>query len=285
MNPTEALDLLQNKLTEHGLTARGWTGSLDHAERRFGICRPSKKEISLSRTLTSLNSQTEVLDTILHEIAHALAAIEYNENCGHDERWKTICRRIGARPERCYDDDLTVPNAPWVFAHRVTGEIFTHLHRKPKGDLSQIFIRGRKSETLGQLEIQPNPAFIEQPLSYLDQTNILTLQEKILTQLEPLAEELGITFSPAKSQYSPSQGLIGLNVAIKPNDGLTPEERQFRELAPLFGLSPENYRQRFQSGGQIFELIALKPRNRKYPLIGKNSKGTSYKFPLSVLAE
>lgn len=286
MNPAEALELLQSKLAEHGLTARGWTGSLDNAERRFGICRPARKEISISRTLTALNPEQEVLDTILHEIAHALAAIETGENCGHDDRWKAICRRIGARPERCYDgEEVNAPDAPWVLAHKETGEIFSHHHRKPKSDLAQTFIRGRKKETLGKLEVRPNPHFTAEPLQYFDRPTVLSLQEKLIAQLGPLARELGITLTAGKSQFSSSQATIGLRFEIECNDGLSPEERLFHETAPLFGLTFEDYRRVFQSGGEAFQLIALKPRNRKYPLIGENAQGTRYKFPLEVLSE
>lgn len=284
MHPAQALTLLESKLVEHGLAARGWTGALDNAERRFGICRPGRKEISLSRTLVSLNSEEEVLDTILHEIAHALAGIEHGDNCGHDERWQAICRRIGARPERCYDgEEVNAPDAPWVLAHKETGEIFFHHHRKPQNDLSQTFIRGRKAETLGQLEVRPNPHFTSEPVQFFDRPTILSLQEKILEQLGPLAEELAITLSPGKSQFSSSQATIGLRVEIESDDGLSPEERLFQQTAPLFGLTFEDYRRRFVSGGEVFELVALKPRNRKYPIIGQNAQGTSYKFPLEVL--
>jgi hypothetical protein len=46
---------------------------MDSAVRRFGTCRYSRKLITLSRQLIELNDQARVLDTILHEIAHALA--------------------------------------------------------------------------------------------------------------------------------------------------------------------------------------------------------------------
>lgn len=284
MKPAETLDLLHRKLDEHGLTERGWTGGLDHAERRFGVCRPAKKEITISRTLAALNPDEEVLDTILHEIAHALAAIEYRENCGHDERWKAICRRIGARPERCYDgEEINAPKAPWILIHRETGEVFSHHQRKPKLDLSQTFIRGRKAETLGQLELRPNPHFTETPIEYLDRGTVLSLQEKMIELLGPLAEEMGVTLTAGKSQFNSEKATIGIQVEIEKEDGLSAEERLFHELAPLFGLSPDDYQRQFVSGGELFELVALKPRNRKYPIIGKNAKGTNYKFPLEVL--
>lgn len=284
MNPNEALALLKEKMTEHGLSARGWTGSLDQAERRFGVCRPGRKEISISRPLCALNTDEEVCDTILHEIAHALAVIETGENCGHDERWKAICRRIGARPERCYDsDEVNSPDAPWVLAHRETGEIFSHYHKKPQHDLSQLFIRGRKKETQGQLEVLANPAFAGQPLEYFDRATILNLQQRILETLAPLGEELGIQITGGDSRFSASQASVAFSLALTPRDGLTAEQREFNQLAPAFGLTAEHYHHPLTRGGTRYRLIGFKPRNRKYPIIAENSEGTRYKLPLDAI--
>jgi hypothetical protein len=35
----------------------------------------------------------------------------------------------------------------------------------------------------------------------------------------------------------------------------------------------------------MYFLVALKPRNRKYPVIGENQNGACYKFPRNVLAD
>lgn len=34
-------------------------------------------------------------DTVLHEYAHAAAAILTGENCGHNRVWKAVCKKIG----------------------------------------------------------------------------------------------------------------------------------------------------------------------------------------------
>ena len=47
-------------------------------------------------------------DTILHEIAHAIAGVRN----GHNHVWKSVCRRIGADPKRL-DRTATVPPAPF----------------------------------------------------------------------------------------------------------------------------------------------------------------------------
>lgn len=100
MNPTTAFHLANELMTQHGL--QEWTFVWDRAKRRFGQCRYVEKQISLSRPLVALNSETQVRDTILHEIAHALAGAGH----GHSKHWKEVAASIGAEPHRCY--------GPWV---------------------------------------------------------------------------------------------------------------------------------------------------------------------------
>jgi len=112
-------------MREHGLA--GWRFAFDHARRRFGCCNFTRKTISLSRPLTLLNTEDEVRDTILHEIAHALTP-----RAGHGPAWRAMCVRIGAKPQRCYTEQQVVapPRRPaplqigcprcdwWVDRHR-----------------------------------------------------------------------------------------------------------------------------------------------------------------------
>jgi predicted SprT family Zn-dependent metalloprotease len=98
MNLYEAKDLALALMRQHGL--HGWTFRYDHARRRFGSCRYRQKVITLSRPLTFLNPEEQVRDTILHEIAHALAPDD-----GHGDKWRQRCREIGAKPARCYTDE------------------------------------------------------------------------------------------------------------------------------------------------------------------------------------
>lgn len=101
MDLTDARQLAVELMRQHGLS--GWMFCFDHARRRFGSCKPGRKQITLSRHLTFLNSPEQVRDTLLHEIAHALTPGD-----GHGSRWKAKCREIGANPKRCYDDTEVV---------------------------------------------------------------------------------------------------------------------------------------------------------------------------------
>ena len=103
-----------NRMAEHGLT--DWTFKFDNSKLRFGQCNMDRKMIKVSRHLAKLNGEEKVLDTILHEIAHALEWVRYGTS-GHGRRWKLICMEIGARPERCYNiDETNLPESPYALS-------------------------------------------------------------------------------------------------------------------------------------------------------------------------
>jgi predicted SprT family Zn-dependent metalloprotease len=90
-----AVDLMET----HGLYRypNPWSFEFDNARARFGLCSFKRRVISLSRKLVQLTPEAEVLDTILHEIAHALAG----PGAGHGRIWKLMAISIGAKPRRC----------------------------------------------------------------------------------------------------------------------------------------------------------------------------------------
>lgn len=89
-----------NLMDLHGLLAKGWEFGYDDARCRAGLCRSYQKKIFLSRFLVLLNGWEVIIDTLLHEIAHALVGWS---GYGHNKVWKAKCIEIGASPIRCYD--------------------------------------------------------------------------------------------------------------------------------------------------------------------------------------
>jgi predicted SprT family Zn-dependent metalloprotease len=89
-------------MDEYGL--EDWHFEFDRAVTRLGCCRHDKKLITLSRKLTEMNSEKECIDTILHEIAHALAGPKAH----HGPLWKAHARRLGCRPRACAESSVSV---------------------------------------------------------------------------------------------------------------------------------------------------------------------------------
>ena len=78
-----------------------WSFGFDRSKKRFGVCKPSKKEITLSKKLVKMNNIKHVKNTILHEIAHALDWGEKGKT-GHGPNWKKWAIKVGAVPTACY---------------------------------------------------------------------------------------------------------------------------------------------------------------------------------------
>ena len=95
-------------MDEHGL--QSWDLAFDHARRRAGACHYATRKITVSRHLMVLYDEAAVTDTLLHEIAHALAG----PGAGHGPRWRTLARRIGSSGERLAGRDEPCVAAPWV---------------------------------------------------------------------------------------------------------------------------------------------------------------------------
>ena len=94
-------------MREHGLLDKGWSFGWDAPIGRFGQCNYTRKEITISERFIS-ESDEEIIDVILHEIAHAIVG----KKAGHGWEWKHQCRIIGARPERLYESLETKPPPP-----------------------------------------------------------------------------------------------------------------------------------------------------------------------------
>lgn len=129
MNTVEAEKLTLDLMEKHGLIKKGWVFKYDKAVQRFGCCHWSKQMITLSEALVGMNDEPEVRNTILHEIAHALA----DQKEGHGAQWKTIAELIGATPERCYDSTVVAtPKAKYIRKCVKGCGRERKLYRKPK---------------------------------------------------------------------------------------------------------------------------------------------------------
>jgi predicted SprT family Zn-dependent metalloprotease len=119
----EVRNLALSLLAKHGLY--NWTFAYNRRKQTMGMCVYDRRTIELSIYFVLRNSWAEILDTILHEIAHALAGSKH----GHDGVWKRKCREIGARPERC--GEANMPAGPWRAHCGGCGRQF-HRYRRPR---------------------------------------------------------------------------------------------------------------------------------------------------------
>ena len=99
----EITKIAKDLLVEHNLS--NWEFAFDLAENRSGVCYYDRKLIRLSVTYCIKATMDEIINTLLHEIAHALVG----PNHGHDSVWRRKAQSIGCSGERCHYVKHTQP--------------------------------------------------------------------------------------------------------------------------------------------------------------------------------
>lgn len=102
MKLSEAATLARNLITAHGFPHVKF--AFNRRKNALGVCRYSAAtrqavSIELSEHWVPHLSESEVRDTILHEIAHAMTP-----GAHHGPEWKAAARKVGANPKRTAED-------------------------------------------------------------------------------------------------------------------------------------------------------------------------------------
>lgn len=95
-------------MEEYGLLEQGWTLVWDRAKCRAGLCDYASRQISLSRYLTVHRPEDQVMNTVTHEVAHALVGPMH----GHDRVWQAKFIELGGSGKR--SEFFFDRNAPWI---------------------------------------------------------------------------------------------------------------------------------------------------------------------------
>ena len=150
MNLADARVMAEELIQQH---CPHYTFHFNNQKRTFGICKYHDQRIELSRVHTQLEPEEKVRNTILHEIAHAIAG---HEN-GHNRVWKSIARSIGhttpPRSTRAPHDHTQLPYK-WAMMHG--DDIVQGYYRRPgPSTFAQVhlyWVKG-KPHTRGQLRL------------------------------------------------------------------------------------------------------------------------------------
>jgi predicted SprT family Zn-dependent metalloprotease len=93
-------------------SVRAYNLQWDNGVRRLGYCNPYYKIVSISMNHIRGSADSEVVDTLLHEVAHAVAEerakVRGVRIKSHGFEWRSACLEVGARPERVKHTAYTI---------------------------------------------------------------------------------------------------------------------------------------------------------------------------------
>ncbi len=116
-------ELALSLMTKWGLA--GWAFRFNRGKKLMGRCvYASPGRIELSAYMVEMNEEAVVSDTILHEIAHALAG----PGTHHGPIWKQFCLKVGADPKRT--GHASMPSGRWRATCSECRTVYSK-HRRP----------------------------------------------------------------------------------------------------------------------------------------------------------
>lgn len=146
MQVNDAIQLTNAELQKWGLN--DWTLKFNNRLTRvLGRCVFNKKTIELQTRFVKENPEHIVLDTIRHEIAHALAGYK----AGHGPEWRLWAIKVGANPSATAEATNVKLTRKYQLAFVKNGK-YERLDcfSDRKCNLKNKMLKGR-SETLNQL--------------------------------------------------------------------------------------------------------------------------------------
>jgi predicted SprT family Zn-dependent metalloprotease len=127
MDRATLIAIAEELFKQHGLDVRGWRLEFRTYAHRLGSCCSRKRTVALNAFYADRNTEAHVLDTLLHEIAHALVG----PSLGHGPVWKAMASKLGCVPKASSKTGLVLPPGNWQASCPSCARKF-HKYRRPK---------------------------------------------------------------------------------------------------------------------------------------------------------
>lgn len=138
------------------LLSEGWTFSFGDMSA-IGDCWYNRKELRLSQQYITARTLEEHINTITHEMAHAITYTDYGQT-GHGARWKSVHISLGGDGSRTSRvENKEAIRSKYIVYLEGTLEVVRNLNRMDRrykrGSIESLYLTNRKEETLGKLKV------------------------------------------------------------------------------------------------------------------------------------
>jgi hypothetical protein len=117
-------------------------------------------------------------------------------------------------------------------------------------------------------------------IAHFNSNNINSIRAAIDAKLQEVSQEYGIALTIGGMRYNASEITTRLTVKAIGSDTKDGESIQeasdrveFARYAQSFGLKPEFFGQIATVNGKDFRIVGIKPRSRKFPILGQEVGG------------
>lgn len=119
----------------------------------------------------------------------------------------------------------------------------------------------------------------------ITKTQLQNIRQEMDSALAEIAAKHGMSMQVGKISYDDVSFKAEVKANVVSNDGTNLKAKNDWDCyCSMFNLDKSDFGSTFKQNGEVFEIVEIKPRNRKYPIIARNSKG-QYKFKAETVRE
>lgn len=120
----------------------------------------------------------------------------------------------------------------------------------------------------------------------LDRASVRQINSEIESALKAVAEKYGVAIKVGNSRFSNNNCTTKIEIATIAESGevLTKEAVDFNRYASSMFQITKKLGDTFEFRYDTYEIVGLKPRSSKYPVLAKNlSNNKTFKFPANAI--
>jgi len=121
----------------------------------------------------------------------------------------------------------------------------------------------------------------------MERSKVKELSAAMNEALKQVEESFGVQIQIGRCSFGENNASFKVEVSEKSSDGkvITKEAEAFKRNARFYGLQADDLGREFTTpDGKTFTITGLNSRGRKYPILGSDASGKSYKFPSEMVA-
>jgi len=126
-----------------------------------------------------------------------------------------------------------------------------------------------------------------QVITRFDRQNLKDVRRKLDEALAVLTKETGVRFSVGNIRFTENTFRTRLEANVG-GSSEAKEDKRYDTGLSMFGISrglrgvltDADIGATFKFGGKAYKIVGVKPRSHKFPILGQDARGKTYKFPL-----
>jgi len=110
--------------------------------------------------------------------------------------------------------------------------------------------------------------------------NIEDVRNDILSALKKVELKHGVLFNLGRISYTNTDFRASLTCATNNSGAVNTLQLEWEKYCHVYGFNKTDFDKKVNLNGEVHQIIGIKSRNRKYPIITKKiSNGKQYKWP------